>query len=273
MNADTKTPGPGTRPRRAAWAMALIWTAAWLPLATVAQAPATEPAGTTLTAPATGAAGDGTAPDSPADGAARATVESADTRPYRVSVWSRVLFGPEGKPLEIALVDEAQYPAAFAANVRDRVARTRIPPPERAGQAVTLRSGVELRFLVTPSADGRGTVKLLGVGLHPLPLNRYLASFPKDVRRSGGWEGQATGVCQVGTEGRCTQIDVKALPGMPESVRRHVRASLEAWTFEPQQLDGQPIEGEYTLHLHYETWGGRPDDFRQDRFLRLLRQR
>jgi len=257
--------------------MALIWMAVWLPLAALAQTPApasaTEPAGTTLTAPATGAGGDGPAPDSPAEGAARATADPADTRPYRVSVWSRVLFGPDGRPKEIALVDEASYPAAFARSVRERVARTRVPPPQLDGKPATLKSGVVLRFQVTPQADGGGTVQLQDLGISPLPTKQYLASYPRDIRRSPGWQGQATGLCQVGTEGRCTQIDVKALPGMPESVRRHVRASLEAWTFEPQQLDGQPIEGEYTLHLHYETWGGRPDDFRQDRFLRLLRQR
>lgn len=212
-------------------------------------------------------------PPADASEASDADRAAAEARPYRVSVWSRVLFGPDGRPQEIALVDEAAYPPAFVANVRERVARTRIPPPEREGRPVTLRSGVELRFLVTPEAEGRGTVKLLGVGLQPLPLTRYLASFPKDVRRSPGWDGQATGMCLVGADGRCSRVEVKALPGMPESVRRHVRASLDGWTFEPQQLDGQPVEGEYTLHLHYETWGGRPIDFRQDRFLQLLRQR
>ena len=33
--------------------------------------------------------------------------------PYPVSVWSRVLFGPDGKPQALEVVDEDQYPARF----------------------------------------------------------------------------------------------------------------------------------------------------------------
>jgi hypothetical protein len=74
-------------------------------------------------------------------------------------------------------------------------------------------------------------------------------------------------------DGRCRQIEVTALPGMPDSVRRFMRASLEGWVFEPQQLDGQPIEGEYTLRVQLNTLDDAPEDFRQDKFQRLLRNR
>lgn len=194
------------------------------------------------------------------------------TEPYAVSVWARVLFGPDGKPVEYALVDEGKYPAQFAENVKSRVARASVPAPQLEGRAVTLRTGVELRFLVTPGAEG-GSVRTQGITMGPLPVKKYYASYPQDIGRSAGWEGRASAVCTVGTDGRCTRIDVTALPGMPESVRRYMKVSLEQWEFEPQQVDGKPIEGEYRLTLNFNTLDSSPENFREDKFLRLLRGR
>lgn len=146
--------------------------------------------------------------------------------PDAVSVWARVLFGPDGKPTEYALVDEGKYPAKFAEDVKSRVARASVPAPQVEGRAVTLRTGVELRFLVTPGAEG-GSVRTQGIAMGPLPVRRHCASYPNDIARSAGWEGRASAVCTVGIDGRCAHIDVTAPPGVPESVRRYMKASLE----------------------------------------------
>lgn len=203
---------------------------------------------------------------------AQPTPSPSGPQPYEVSVWFRVLFGTDGRPVDVAMVDEAAYPAAFVENVKARVARAKVPPPVRDGQPVTLRSGVELRFVITPEA-GRGSARLSGVSIGPLPIRRYIAKYPEDIEAQGGWQGAATGICTVGINGRCTRIEVAALPGMPESVRKHVRASLERWEFEPQQAGGTPIEGEYVLSVAYDTIDAMPEDFRQDKFQRLLRNR
>ncbi len=192
--------------------------------------------------------------------------------PYPVSVWARVLFGTDGKPVEYALVDEAQYPAKFAENLKQRVAKAHIRPPEVDGKPATLRSGVELRFNVTPNAQG-GIVKFEGISMDALPVKKYYASYPKDIAMTEGWDGKATGVCKIGINGRCASIEVEALPGMPVSVRKHVRASLEQWEFEPQQINGKPVEGEFKLSIHYQTLDKAPEDFREDKFLRLLKSR
>ncbi len=193
----------------------------------------------------------------------------ASAEPYTVSVWARVLFGHDGLPVQYALVDEGKYPAEFADNVKARVAKARIPPPKADGLPVTLRSAVELRFQVTPSGDG-GTVRLQSLSMGPMPTKRYYASYPEDIARTAGWVGEATAVCTVGTDGTCRAVEVSALPGMPESVRRFMRASLEKWEFEPQQVDGRALEGEYVLTVRFRTDDSLPEDFRQSRFLRIL---
>jgi hypothetical protein len=192
--------------------------------------------------------------------------------PYRVSVWATVTYGPDGKPNAISIVDEASYPKAFADNVRERFAATRVPPPRVDGERATLRSGVELRFIVTPTDNG-GTVRMDGVSIGPMPTKKYLASYPKDIRRSRGWQGEVTGICTVSVEGRCSSIEVVALPGMPESVRRFAKASLEGWEFEPQQVNGKPIEGEYRMRTRLNSQEIVPENFKRDKFLRILHGR
>ena len=93
------------------------------------------------------------------------------------------------------------------------------------------------------------------------------------IPKQAAGRGAVRATCTVGTEGRCTTIDVKALPGIPESVRRFAKASLEGWIFEPQQVNGKPIDGEYTLRLHLNTLDDLPQDFRQDKFQKIFNSR
>jgi len=204
-----------------------------------------------------------------ASSATAPALAQADSQPYSVEVWATVLFGTDGKPLEHALVDESKYPPKFAENVRARVAKAKIQPPEQEGKPTTLRTGVRLDFVVTPTSEG-GQVRIAGLSMGALPLKRYYASYPKDIAQTGGWEGEVEGVCTIGIDGKCRLIDIKSLPGMPESVRRYAKASLEGWVFAPQEVGGKPIEGEFTLRLKLNTLDSAPEDFRQDKFQRLI---
>jgi hypothetical protein len=195
------------------------------------------------------------------------------TQPYPVSVWARVLFGVDGKPAEYTVVEEDKYPAKFVENVKVRVAQATIQPPLVDGKPVTLRSGVEMKFTVTPNAEGGGSVRVDGLSMGPIPVNRSLASYPADIAANGGWEGQVLAICTVGANGRCKTVEVVAPPGMPESVRRYAKASLDGWLFEPQLVDGKPVESEYRLLMQLNTLDTAPEDFREDKFQRLLKKK
>ncbi|MBI3368876.1 MAG: energy transducer TonB [Burkholderiales bacterium] len=200
-----------------------------------------------------------------------AQAETPDA-PYPISVWARVLFGPDGRPLEYSLVDEDTYPIKFAENVKARVAHAVVPAPQLNGKPVTLRSGVELRFVVSPNAEGGGAVRLDGVSMGPMPTKTFFASYPTDGQ-SSVWAGQVTITCTVGVSGRCTAIEVPQTPGMPEAVRRFARVSFEQWEFEPQQLDGQPVEGTYSLRLRLSLADWLAQKALRERFLGMLRRR
>ena len=193
--------------------------------------------------------------------------------PYAVSIWSRVLFGTDGKPQTVEVVEADQHPAGFVQNVKQRVAQATIQPPMVDGKPATLRTGVEMRFVVTPKPEGGGAVRVDGLSIGALPVKRYLAAYPADIAATGGWEGEVVGVCTVGTNGRCRKVDILVNAGMPESVRRYARATLDGWEFEPQQVDGKPVESEHRLAMFLNTLDATPEDFRQDKFQRVTKGR
>ena len=127
-------------------------------------------------------------------------------------------------------------------------------------------------FVITPGR-GSGTVKLDALAMEPLPIKRYMASLPADVALTDGWDGRVDAFCLVGVDGSCKTITVSALPGMPESVRRFARVSMEQWRFEAQQVNGKAIETEVGVRFNLRAPVGAPEDFRQDKFERIQQRR
>lgn len=192
--------------------------------------------------------------------------------PYLVTVWADSVFGPDGRSVRFQIVDEATYPAPFVEGVKARLQRARMQPVLDQGLPATFKTGVRMDFVVTPG-QGSGTVKLDGLAMEPLPIKRYMASFPADVALTDGWDGRVDAFCLVGVDGSCKTITVNALPGMPESVRRFARVSLEQWRFEAQQVNGKPIETEVGVRFNLSAPVGAPEDFRQDKFERIQQRR
>lgn len=73
-----------------------------------------------------------------------------ESSPYRVDVWSSVLFGPDGRVQTVRIVDEDDLPEAFAEQVRVRLEAARVEPRQVDGRAVTFRTGVRMGFQVQP---------------------------------------------------------------------------------------------------------------------------
>jgi hypothetical protein len=192
--------------------------------------------------------------------------------PYSVDVWSSVLFAEDGRAGDIRIADESQLPPAFAAQVRTRLQNARIEPRIVDGKPATFRTGVRMTFAVTPS-KGTGTVRVAGLEMAPLPIARSFVKFPVEIANSAGWQGEVTAICLVDIQGRCASTDVRAPAGVPESARRWAAASFERWRFEPQQVGGVPIAGEFALRVTIESEEGRSEDFREDKFLRLMQGR
>ncbi|WP_374354080.1 hypothetical protein [Chitinimonas sp.] len=198
--------------------------------------------------------------------------DETDGLPYKVDVWSSVLFDANGNSSDIDIAESANYPAAFLDNVRARLAKAHIQAPVVDGRPATFKTGVLTSFTITPSAKG-GSAKLDSLSVLPLPIKTYMASFPDEVGKAGEWHGSLTVRCEVDVSGKCGRIDVEAPAGIPESVRRFAKVSLEGWLFQPQEVNGQAVPGEYRLGMNLGTRDDFPEDFRIPKFNRLMNGR
>jgi hypothetical protein len=194
------------------------------------------------------------------------------TAAYEVSLWARVLFGVEGRPVDIEIIDQPGLSAQFIRGARARIERARIEPRQLNGSPAELRTGVRMGFEVTPGPQG-ASVKVLGLEMLPLPLKQPHAAYPPDLARAESWAGTLTASCTVSVAGRCKSASVRSRVVMPESARRFVKDSLELWVFEPQELAGQAIEGEFATDFHLRAQAVAPEDFRMDKFERVIKGR
>ena len=193
--------------------------------------------------------------------------------PMRVlEVWARATFAETGQLQELELADEASYSAAFVAQVRRQLQSARIPAPIHEGRPARFQTGVRLRYGISAGQAG-GQASLLGLAIRPLPLERSAPPLPVEILRSRGWTGRVKGTCTVDEEGRCAQVDIEALPGMPESLRRWARVTMSQWRFEPQRLDDRPVSGEFDHTFIVGVRNARPEDFRAPKFDRIEQQR
>ena len=181
-------------------------------------------------------------------------------------IWFDVLFDESGQVRQLTPVNEAEHPAGFWAQLTQRVQRAHIPPVQQDGQAATFRTGVVLSLLVT-KGEGGGAVSIKGLNLHPIPLKRYAASYPQDVGRLSGWDGEVMANCTVDRNGACVDVTVEAPAGMPDSVRRWAKSSAEGWRFKPQEINGQAIETRLAIPFRLHTSDDMPVNFREPRKL------
>jgi hypothetical protein len=189
-----------------------------------------------------------------------------------LEVWARVTFAETGQLQELELADEASLPPAFAEQVRRQLQSARIPAPMTEGRPARFQTGVRLRYGISAEQSG-GQARLLGLAIRPLPLERSAPPLPLEILRSRGWTGRVKGTCTVDEEGRCAHVDIEALPGIPESLRRWTRVTMSQWRFEPQRLDDRAVAGEFDHTFIVGVRDSRPEDFRTPKFDRIEQQR
>jgi hypothetical protein len=171
-------------------------------------------------------------------------------KPYEVQIWSSVMFNTEGSPTEIRIEKESEYPAKFIEAVKARIAATTIDAAMHQGHAATYKTGILMGYTITPSDQG-ASVSLDEFKFSPLPLRQTIMGIPSQFMKEGSWEGKVISKCTVGIEGVCIKTESYAESGtLPEAIRRFVKDTMAKWKFEPQSINGQPIEGEFTWELN-----------------------
>lgn len=186
---------------------------------------------------------------------------AAQAAPYTVEVWADALFDPTGRLQRLDVPEAAEHPAAFVERVRRQLASAKIPPVNDAqGQPASFQTGIRLSYLVTPSGAEGAQVKLTGMQLGPRPLKRYAAAQPEQLPPDTVLTVRTQ--CDVGTDGRCSDVRVVDATVTSDVLRRWAVASLQGWTFEPQRVAGQPVPGQVEVTLALDVIDARPADFR-----------
>ena len=182
----------------------------------------------------------------------------AQEPPVTLSVWARVLFGEDGKLRETTLLDEDRYPKKFSEAVKERIGRASIKAPVVDGKPTTMRTAMELRF----TTEGAVT-KISGISMSPLPLKREFELKQPDAADT--WTGEISATCTVSPEGLCGPVEVAGGPNLPETLRRYMKTAMERMRFEPQEVGGKPIEGEYVHRVVVTSATTAGKDFRDQR--------
>ena len=180
---------------------------------------------------------------------------------YEVVVSFDAAFGKDGALTELTPHEEAAHPAAFWAALKPRLAKMRITAPlDAQGQPATLGTGLHVHLTVDKTG-GDGQVQIAGLNMGPLVLKREYAGYPEDIGRVGGWEGSVSAECMIGTDGRCGDVQVKAVPGMPQSVLRWASATLGLWEFKVPRMNGVPFAVPFGTAFQLNTSDSMPENF------------
>jgi hypothetical protein len=193
----------------------------------------------------------------------------AGTETYVVDLAFDASFDTEGKVVELRPHNEAEHPAALWSNLKSRLGSMKLPPVKGDdGQPATFRTGLYVSLEVTKNGDDKaGQVRIKGLNANPLVLVKDYFGAPTDVAKTAGWSGDVEADCMVGVDGRCGEVKVKALPGIPPSVLRWASATLALWRFQPPEINGKPIPAPVHQTFTLNIADDMPVDFRDKRKL------
>lgn len=168
-------------------------------------------------------------------------------------IWSRVLFGVDGKIETFEFVSPRAHPKVFLERVAAAVANARIPVQARDGNPATFKTGMRIGVVVNRSPENPG-FRISYVRMSPILL---VEAFPLrghwDIQHVKSWSVDLLSVsCTVQLNGRCKDIMVEGR-NLPEAARQFGKESAQAWRFEPQELGEKPVEGEFSALLNLRS--------------------
>jgi len=178
-----------------------------------------------------------------------------------VLVAFEALFDAEGRVAELLPHEESEHSAAFWQSLKQRLVGLKVPSPRSpSGQPAMLRTGLYVALEVVRGEQG-GQARITSMDVRPLVVRRDYAGYPQDIHSIAGWEGTVQAECLVDTQGRCGEVKVSALPGMPPSLLRWASATLAQWEFQPPQYDGVPIAAPFKQSFRLSTTDYMPVNF------------
>ncbi|MBH9552016.1 hypothetical protein [Inhella gelatinilytica] len=165
--------------------------------------------------------------------------------PYTVTVMGEARVDSQGLVLDWQPLPDEKQPPAFLQALRANLLGRQLDPGRDAnGQPGEMEAGLRVRVQVHPAgAEGAAQVRITGLAVMPVVLDRPMRPYPPSVRHLNfaEWEGRALVRCRVGAAGECEQPAVEGVQDMPEAFQRYIIDSSKRWVFKPIRINGQPI--------------------------------
>lgn len=174
---------------------------------------------------------------------------------------------PEGIFLVVARVDVAEdgridsigfrqkMQPVLQDYLRRRIAPWRFEPVIENGKAVASTTSLALRM--RQAEDGKG-VEIVSVRAGPTQLTvKEPHYFANHVH--AGYQGSMTIRCKVNAKRRCVEASVAA-SSAHATLQENLLLALRKWSFEPDQVDGKPVETWITLPLCFRGNDSAPAD-------------
>jgi TonB family protein len=166
----------------------------------------------------------------------------------RVEVWADTLYDTDGKPVSIKFLNKEAYSEVFLSRLMAHLAIRTIRAPVVEGKPASFETGTRIIAEVIPAGAGGATVNIIEVKDMLRMKRRAVFTWPRATWAAfGSRGGSITLKCTVSMQGRCDKVDIKSDASITQEVRQGLRKVIRAYEFEPQKINGQPIEGEFVI--------------------------
>jgi TonB family protein len=139
--------------------------------------------------------------------------------------------------------------------LRQRIAPWRFEPVRKDGKAVTGSTSLALRL--RQADDGKG-VEIVSVRAGPTQLT-VKEPYYFDNHVHAGYQGSLTIRCKVNAKRRCVDASVAESTAHP-TLAENLLLALRKWSFEPDEVEGRPVETWITLPLCFRGNDSAPAD-------------
>ena len=165
-----------------------------------------------------------------------------------VTVWADATFDKTGALESLEFSAFASQPASFLDRLRVPLSRMKIKPVMFNGEPAVFRTGLRVNAVVSTSAES-ARFSISSISVQPLPLQAFKPDFESlGLRGYDEVRFEVTALCRVTVSGSCTEVRVRNDAGAaPERFLRAVREAYGKWTFQPQRVNGEAVEGEATM--------------------------
>lgn len=168
-------------------------------------------------------------------------------------VVARVEVGDDGRITGIGFRQKMQ--PVLQDYLRRRIAPWRFEPVLKDGKGVASTTSLALRL--RPAADGKG-VEIASVHAGPTQLT-VKEPYYFDNHVHAGYQGSVTIRCKVNVKRRCVEASLGETTAHA-ALAENLLLALRKWSFEPDEVEGKPVETWIDLSLCFTGNDSAPAD-------------